>query len=456
MLRLLAVLTTAAVGALVLSGQAQAGFIVQPSDGLTTGPSPTFLVYLDSTDTLPLVYVSDSPQMTSYGSPAGNELGLCTPSTPFGEPNKFTCQPPGYAPSYGSTLAPGTYYWWMTYWASDGSLFGSQRISGPFKFTVVQPTAPANTYLLAPADGASLRGPITFRINAPGGATMHIYVGYDAIRADDGSPEGLTLYSCGGATTNAGPYYCTDTDTSLMIPGETYWWWAVINMPDGGNWVYGPRSFTFKDTTAVPPATPSAPKTQRVATDAPNLAAAADFTGGSVKDTRLSRAIYSVTKLIRSPKLIDVACWSDVDWPSVSGDSGDGIYTTLGFYTPLMPHWIELSPTVCRAMETLLHHRPVYPNRFMANAVETLTHESMHALGIRNEAMAECFGMQLSIFTAIRLGIPFGYADKLAKLNLINYASRPPNYQNYAACREGGKWDLLPRSPSWPWHTYSG
>lgn len=73
---------------------------------------------------------------------------------------------------------------------------------------------------------------------------------------------------------------------------------------------------------------------------------------------------------------------------------------------PAMPHWLELSPTICHTMETLLYKRPVYANRCTANAVDTLTHEMIHALGVTDEARTECYAMQLSWITAETLGSP--------------------------------------------------
>lgn len=459
-MRGLLALGTVAIAAALFTGQARAGYIVQPANGLTVGPRPTFLVYLDpSEQSLALVHVGTSASVDSSGFSA-DEIGSCLPTTPFGsEPHKFTCQPPGYSPSYGSSLAPGTYYWWMTYFATDpGSYFDSLHVSGPFQFTVANSIPPGNTGLLTPADGTSLVTPVRFQITAPAQATMHIYVGLDSERADDGSPLGLTIYSCGGQTANAGTYYCEDASSATdFLPGETYWWWAVIETGDGNQFVYGPRSFTIREPdTSGGSSGSSGSSAAHTLSDAPYLPSAARFSGHSIKQTRLSRVTYAVSKFIGAPKMMAVVCWSDRDWPSVSGDGDDGLYSTLAFWEPAMPHFIELSPRVCRAMETLLHHRPRYPNRFTANAVETLTHELMHALGIRLEAQAECYGMQLSIVMAVKLGIPYSYADKLAKLNLVNYQDRPPSYQNYGFCREGGRWDLFPSMPSPPWHSFVG
>jgi hypothetical protein len=230
--------------------------------------------------------------------------------------------------------------------------------------------------------------------------------------------------------------------------------------------VYGPRSFRIKDPTAStssPPAGGSSRSGPAVHTlsDASYLPSSDHFTGRSIKQSRLSRAAYSLSKLLGAPKTVAVFCWSDTDWVNVGGDSGDRVYSTLAFFAPLMRHWVQLSPTVCRAMEPLLYHRPRFANRFTANAVETLTHEMMHALGVtpqrygaNSEAVAECYGMQLSNLLAINLGAPYDYANSLSRYNLTNYKTRPPNYVNTSNCREDGAWDIFKGDDSPPWHNY--
>ena len=148
-----------------------------------------------------------------------------------------------------------------------------------------------------------------------------------------------------------------------------------------------------------------------------------------------------------------MACWSAKDWPTVSGDGRDTAYETIAFWTPSMPHWVHLSPQICHAFETLLNHRPRYPNVITADAVETLAHETMHSVGVSVEAQAECYGMQLAATVAEKLGVPTAYANSLARLNLDNYKQRPPNYINTAKCREDGVWDLFPGKDSPPWHS---
>jgi hypothetical protein len=91
-----------------------------------------------------------------------------------------------------------------------------------------------------------------------------------------------------------------------------------------------------------------------------------------------------------------------------------------------MPRWINLSPGICRSIETLLYHRPRYPGPITADGMDTLTHEMIHALGVVDEARTECFAMQLSYFTDTSLGSPAWYGARLAHLSLGNYPEHPP------------------------------
>lgn len=473
--RNLAALTFAVCFALCWAGVARAGYAVSPGSGSTTTANPTFEVVLDPSEVLTAtVYVASDTQMGQYFIPA-SLLGSCSPITQTATAGHYSCAPTAYSNAgFGPSLPPGTYWWWLTYYHTDpGTFVSTLQISGPLTFTVPQPVAPANTYLISPADGASLAAPVTFKINAPAGATMKVYVGMSTDRQDDGSPLGLTIYSCGGMTTTAGPYDCTDGASNTdFIQGVTYYWWAVITV-GGAGWVYGPRSFILISPSGGGTSGTSgggnsgsggsSSGSTHSLSDAPYLPGAARYTGRSIKQTRLSAATYKLSKYVRLPKTIAVACWSTADWPGVSGDDPltDGGYSTLAFWTPLLPHWISLSPGTCRAIETLLHNRPRYPNRITANAVETVTHEMMHAVGVTRqrfgaqaEARAECYGMQLSVVLATHLGVPYSYAFRLAKFNLLNYQTRPPSYQDQYHCRENGAWDLFPNKPSPPWHSF--
>jgi len=453
-------LVVGVVIALIGPGSAYAGYAVQPADGSTiTTRNPSFLVYVDPNDSIPQVEVSTSSDHSDYGF-TGGYVGSCVPTTPFGEPHKFSCQ----LPSYEAPLAPGTYYWAYTYETTVNvcSTFLDvqtcfpeiqTQFSGPFRFTIAQPVAPAGAGLISPADGAKVGTMPTLTIHAPAGAGIQFYASDSSDRLSDGSPAGLTAFSCSSTADTESNYTCQPDDASELLPGETYYWWALITV-DGTSWIYGPQSFTVKVTPATGGGGSGGATTgAHTISDANLLPRSTHFNGRSVDQTRLAAASYWITKVAGRPTTLGVACWNATDWPGISGDSGDGYYSLLGFYSPLMPHWIHLSPNVCRGIETLLYHRPLYPNRILANAVDTVTHEMIHALGIRNEAMTECYAMQVSVVMALRLGVPATYAYQLAHLNLINYYLHPPRYIDTGRCREGGAWDLQPDGPSPPWHS---
>ncbi|HEX4679200.1 MAG TPA: hypothetical protein VH210_08390, partial [Gaiellaceae bacterium] len=99
-----------------------------------------------------------------------------------------------------------------------------------------------------------------------------------------------------------------------------------------------------------------------------------------------------------------------------------------------------------------IYHRPQFANVYTANALDTLTHEMIHALGVRVEAQTECYAMQLSFVTGISMGLPALYAENLDRLSLRNYFTHPPSYVDTGRCREGGQWDLTPTRDGLPWH----
>jgi hypothetical protein len=141
-----------ALAALVLPQQARAGYAVYPNGqafpvtttawGTISSPRTLdFVVYLDELDSGPYVWISESPAMTSYGTPLGPGAGSCGPSEliPFGEPGKWVCR------ESTILMQPGrTYYWWLDFRRSDtADPFGQDRVSGPFAFTLLPAPAPA-------------------------------------------------------------------------------------------------------------------------------------------------------------------------------------------------------------------------------------------------------------------------------------------------------------------------
>ena len=448
-----------------------AGYGVQPAAGTSVGSKPAFLVYLDAADSQPTVYVASSPSMGAGGAPV-DRLAWCTRFVAWTEAGKYTCTPSTYTQSFTDALDPGTYYWWLTFYRTDpGQVTPTLRVSGPFAFTVMTPTAPAGVALAAPSVGATVGATPTLVVMAPSGTALEVYVSSSDAMDDTGVPYD-DVGSCSGASSAKGSYACS-VPAGTLDAGAGYYWWAVVTDDAGTSWVIGPRTFTVAAQTPVTPPPKPPPKptptptptpkptpkpkppvrgAPKEFTAAPALPSSAHFSGRSVKQKLLTKAVYRLSKDLGSPKSIDVACWSVNDWAHISGDDPNGQYETLGFYDGDMPHWLHLNPHICQALETLAYHRPAQPTATIADALDTLTHETIHALGISNEAKTECYSMQLSSFTGIALGLPQSYAQALSKESLRNYFEHPPNYVNTSSCREGGTWDLVPGSPSLPWH----
>jgi hypothetical protein len=86
----------------------------------------------------------------------------------------------------------------------------------------------------------------------------------------------------------------------------------------------------------------------------------------------------------------------------------------------------------------------------LAWAASALAHESFHLRGVRDEAAAECYGLQSTAFVARALGAPPAYAQRLATYTFWNV--RPPVDYGYFSpeCRDGGKLDLRPQTSRWP------
>jgi hypothetical protein len=83
-------------------------------------------------------------------------------------------------------------------------------------------------------------------------------------------------------------------------------------------------------------------------------------------------------------------------------------------------------------------------------ATSALAHESHHLRGVRNEAAAECYGLQSTALVAERLGAPAAYAEQLGTYTFWNV--RPPVDGGYSTpdCRDGAPLDLHPGRPEWP------
>lgn len=87
--------------------------------------------------------------------------------------------------------------------------------------------------------------------------------------------------------------------------------------------------------------------------------------------------------------------------------------------------------------------------RGTAEAVNTLTHESMHLRGFMDEAQTQCYAVQEDAWTVIRLGGTREQGAALASFVLALQPLLASEYQS-TACRPGGSLDLHPETSAFP------
>ena len=176
-------------------------------------------------------------------------------------------------------------------------------------------------------------------------------------------------------------------------------------------------------------------------------------TSGSRIEPRFGRVASSL-----AGKPAQVRCWSSLDWARINGDllahggAGESLDYVSGFYWPPSGR-IHLDPTACAGLVGLAYRglRPDRGRAFVriALGIDTLAHESMHRRGFRNEAVTECYAVQLVYKTAKALGASSTYAAAVSRQAWAAYPAHPPAYLS-AECRDGGKLDLSPQRSTFP------
>jgi hypothetical protein len=164
----------------------------------------------------------------------------------------------------------------------------------------------------------------------------------------------------------------------------------------------------------------------------------------SVKLVPLTAALYTTMKeTTGAPRLLAVACWSKADWPAVAGASEDGRSVLEGFWESSQPRWLHLSPHVCERIQRVINGEPLTGAR--AYGLVTAIHETLHAYGVKNEAQANCYAVQITPRLARKLGVVLSRIGDLGRL-ARNFTRRtaPAGYWNAFNCRDGGSWDLYP------------
>ena len=85
-----------------------------------------------------------------------------------------------------------------------------------------------------------------------------------------------------------------------------------------------------------------------------------------------------------------------------------------------------------------------------ARALATLAHEAYHLAGVRDEAAAECYGIQTVDFVTQRFGGAANQARLVAVWSARTSARTHPEEYHSPECRSGGALDLRPGSSAWP------
>jgi hypothetical protein len=91
----------------------------------------------------------------------------------------------------------------------------------------------------------------------------------------------------------------------------------------------------------------------------------------------------------------------------------------------------------------------------MAEALVTLTHESMHMRGWADEALAQCYALQEVAFTVERLGGSYQEGATVASYLLSLQPFLPTDYQS-SECAGGQSLDLHPETKGFPTEAVPG
>jgi hypothetical protein len=153
-----------------------------------------------------------------------------------------------------------------------------------------------------------------------------------------------------------------------------------------------------------------------------------------------------------------VYCWSQADWSTRLAERAArwphadplGPWRAFAQWTPRSVH---LSPEICAQLARVVAERdPVWKARSvdaLAWSVHALAHESVHASGIPNEALAECYGLQATAEVATRLGRTRDEGRYLAAVYWKHWYVWAAHRYHSAECRDGGRLDVH-KGHRWP------
>lgn len=193
---------------------------------------------------------------------------------------------------------------------------------------------------------------------------------------------------------------------------------------------------------------------QRAITAAWNFVPGLDFVplmDGPSRRTRI-QILYSVAASRLVGEQVAIKCYSRAGWAQKLAQN-NASSRIIGF---VEAHGAagNLAPVVCGALDDLVyrHERPadVYGKANSAQGLIVLAHEAQHARGIRNEAKAECYGLQDMRRLGKLLELDGAYTRELAEFFWTQMYPYERSGYGSDECRPDGALDRRPHASSWP------
>ena len=147
-----------------------------------------------------------------------------------------------------------------------------------------------------------------------------------------------------------------------------------------------------------------------------------------------------------APRTAAAICWSEADWARIGEEfeaaETRNVTSRDGFVE--MPSSVaNLSPETYHRLDQIVYDDVRYESSTAAIPVGALVHEAIHVGGIRDEAIADCYAMQLVALAASTMGASEAYGSLLADIYLErNLWFTPGTEYDSDECRGGGALDL--------------
>lgn len=298
-------------------------------------------------------------------------------------------------------------------------------------------------------DGSGfVASPRTIELRAtlgPGESATQAWVSRSSARSADGRPSSGTVASCTSgqiAQEPSGLASCTIPTASLEV-GATYRWWFVIESSSANGETVRVPSAAARLTLGV--ARKGTKPVRRVTLAlAGSLPSRPRFVGSSIKHVGLTRVVHETMRSMFPAKTLAVACWADAEFADLLASMGRTAIGNMieidGIWFELQPRWLHLAGRTCASVERVLRGSRSGLDAF---GLSIVVHEALHANGIDDEAMTQCYAVQLVPLAARSLGLAEGAAAALGRSALsFSRRSVPEDYWDARRCKDGEAWDL--------------